>query len=239
MRYLTVYEELCAKPTHSNKQMATYYNCKWSSPPEYSPGNLILLLRQNIKTTHPSNKLDYCYLGLFEILEKHGRSAYLLKPYNSPSTIDSCLTPPTPHVRIQHNHTPLVIEKVLDIRKLGWHFKYFIKWEDLNSTENSWVLLSDVPCSSNELLETYHCRHPKSVHPPRFTFTQAQTQPSTGTLQEHQDSPWTILTPPSKALSSLPFTSPPHNHWMSTWQPPAQTTLRSGRISRPRTLEGG
>ena len=128
-----IHKELCAKLNHSNEKMAIYYDCKWSSLPEYSPEDLVLLLCRNIKTTRPSNKLDYCYLGPFEILEKHGWSAYLLKlpsslshlhpvfnvdllePYNFPSSINGCLTPPTPHVHIQHDHTPLVIEKVLDI----------------------------------------------------------------------------------------------------------------------------
>ena len=152
-------------------------------------------------------------------------NVYLLKPYNSPSSINSCLTPPPPHVCVQHDHAPSVIEKVLEVHKLGQHFEYFIKWENLNSTKISWVPLSDIPCSSDQLLETYHHQHPKSVHPPRFTFAQAQTKLSTGNLQECQHSPQTIPMPTFEALSSLPFFSPPENHWMTTWQPPTQTTL--------------
>ena len=67
-----IHEELRAELAHSNEQMAIYYDHKWSPPPEYSPGDFVLLLHRNIKTTRPSNKLDYCYLGPFEILERHG-----------------------------------------------------------------------------------------------------------------------------------------------------------------------
>ena len=48
-----IHKELCAELAHSNEQMATYYDHKWSSPPEYSTGDLVLLLHQNIKTTCP------------------------------------------------------------------------------------------------------------------------------------------------------------------------------------------
>ena len=184
-----IHKELCAELAHSDEQMATYYNHKQSSPPEYSPGDLVLLLRRNIKITRPSNKLDYHYLGPFKIC---GRSVYLLKlpsslsrlhpvfnvdllePYTSPSTIDGRLSPPTPHVQIRHDQH----NKVLDVRKLGRCFKYFVKWENLDSTENSWVPLSDVPRSSDELLETYHHRHPTisiSPHAPSQCHTEIHT----------------------------------------------------------------
>ena len=46
-----IHEELCAELAHSNEQMAIYYDRKQSPPPKYSPGNFVLLLRHNIKTT--------------------------------------------------------------------------------------------------------------------------------------------------------------------------------------------
>lgn len=68
-----VHKELHAELAHSNEQMAVYYNCKCTSPPKYSSGDLVLLLHWNhwnIKTTHSLNKLNYCYLDSFEVLEK-------------------------------------------------------------------------------------------------------------------------------------------------------------------------
>ena len=68
-----IHKELHAELAHSNEQMAVYYNCKCTSPPKYSSGDLVLLLHWNhwdIKTTHSLNKLNYCYLDSFEVLEK-------------------------------------------------------------------------------------------------------------------------------------------------------------------------
>ena len=80
-----------------------------------------------------------------------------------------------PCIHIKPDLVLMDIEKVLDVCKLGC-------WWDFEAAKNSWIPLSDVPHSSDELLETYHCQHLISVHPPHFTFTQEQSNPSAGTL---------------------------------------------------------
>ena len=89
-----------------------------------------------------------------------------------------------------------------------------MKWQGLGDDENSWVRLSDPPQSSDKLLETYHRRHLKSIHPPQFTFAREQTNQSEERLAD-------------AGISNVGKT------WMSSWKPLAQTTLCSGRISRP------
>src|SRR5271156_5858265 len=59
--------------------MSKYYNQHHLPAPEFSPGDKVWLLCSNIKTTRPSDKLDYKKMGPYKIVEKRGKSSYLLK----------------------------------------------------------------------------------------------------------------------------------------------------------------
>ena len=78
-RLVTIHEELQAKLAHSNEYMSKYYNQCHLPAPEFPPSKNVWLLWRNIKTTWPSNKLDYKKISPYKIIEKHGKSSYLLK----------------------------------------------------------------------------------------------------------------------------------------------------------------
>jgi hypothetical protein len=78
-RLAIIREELQAELSHSNEYMSKYYNQRHLPAPKFSPGDKVWLLRRNIKTTRPSEKLDYKKIGPYEIIEKRGKSSYLLK----------------------------------------------------------------------------------------------------------------------------------------------------------------
>ena len=59
--------------------MARYYNQCQTLAPEYQIEDWVFLDARDIKTTCPSPKLEYCYLGPCVIQWKVGRSAYRLK----------------------------------------------------------------------------------------------------------------------------------------------------------------
>ena len=71
--------ELQAELSHSNDYMAKYYDRRHLPAPEFIPGDKVWLNRRNIKTTRPSDKLDFKKIGPYQIIEKHGKSSYLLK----------------------------------------------------------------------------------------------------------------------------------------------------------------
>jgi hypothetical protein len=56
-----------------------YYNQKHSVGPTLKEGDKVYLLRKNIVTKRPSDKLDHKKLGLFEIAEQKGPVNYRLK----------------------------------------------------------------------------------------------------------------------------------------------------------------
>ena len=59
--------------------MTEYANKKRITGPLLKKGDKVYLLRKNIKTKWPSNKLDFKKLGLFEILEEIGDINFKLR----------------------------------------------------------------------------------------------------------------------------------------------------------------
>ena len=69
--------------------MSKYYNQHHLPAPKFSPKDNVWLLCRNIKTTLPSEKLDYKKIGPYKVIKKRGKSSYLLK---LPSSM-KCLHP--------------------------------------------------------------------------------------------------------------------------------------------------
>lgn len=275
-----IHSELRAELAHAQQSQAHYYNLHHKPAPEYSVGENVWLLRRNIKTTRPSNKLDYRKLGPFEVLERRGRSGYrlalpksmsrlhpvfdvsLLEPWNDPASVPGRVNPPPPRVRIETQDTSPQIESILDCRKVGRRFDYLVKWLDHPSDENSWIHLSDIPKSKDELLEVYHRRNSSKPHPPRFDIERERSARHITLDSPPQDPPQDQNASAAAPQDQTPITAIPSriprqsvdsssSSFSSTsrrylpqslrevYIPPSQTTLRSGRLSRPRPVEGG
>jgi transposase InsO family protein len=66
-----------------NLRMKKYYDQQHEEGPDLRRGEKVYLLRRNIKTKRPSDKLDHLRLGPFKIEEKLGPVSYRLKlPYS-------------------------------------------------------------------------------------------------------------------------------------------------------------
>jgi len=59
-----------------NQRIKHYYDLKRQEAPQFKKGEKVFLLRRNIKTKRPSDKLDYKKLGLFKISKKIGQLNY-------------------------------------------------------------------------------------------------------------------------------------------------------------------
>ena len=127
------------------------------------------------------------------------------------------------------------------------------------STEDSWIPLSDIPTTSNELIERFHCRHTHAPRPPTSIFTptvQPEPAPTDSASSALQTSTPASSEPPASAsapvlptpapvLAPAPTSavpayvprplSPPtvRVNPRAYYEPPTQTTTRSGRVSRP------
>ena len=59
--------------------MAWFYDVHWHEAPRYSVGDKVWLSSENIRTTRPTKKLDYKWLGPYTINWVISRNAYRLK----------------------------------------------------------------------------------------------------------------------------------------------------------------
>lgn len=214
-----IHAELRAELQFAQDVQAKYYNKKALPAPELQPGQLVWLLRRNIKTTRPSLKLDHCRLGPYPIIRKIGSSAYLLRlpsylshlhpvfnvsllePYSDPSDFHTHASPlPFDLADDPAND----IKSILDCRKIGHRYEYLVWWKSLPESENSWLPLSDIPISFNELIERFHRRHPRSPHPHSFDINKNYNTP----FITDQSSTSSLQVPFSSVVPSEPLSLP-------------------------------
>ena len=185
----TICSELQAELKIAQQTAKRKYDKHCAPALSFKPGDLVMLSWHNIKTTSPSNKLDYWKLGPFKIIESIGTNAYhlslppsfhhlhlvfninLLEPYTPPSTfpfhVEGASTPS--NILLEGENT-LNIREFLDVQKVGHCYDYLVDFMDKDLLEHAWVLLSDISTTHNEFLETFHCRHKSLPRPSDQAF---------------------------------------------------------------------
>ncbi|KZT51497.1 ribonuclease H-like protein, partial [Calocera cornea HHB12733] len=166
-----IHSELKAELQHAQEDHARFYNRHAQPAPEFLPGQLVWLNRRNLKTTRPSDKLDYRKLGPFKIVRPVGSLFHvsLLEPYTSPDNIEGRFPPAPEPVYIDPGGSEWYeIDDILDVRKIGQRFEYFVNFKDKPIDERTWVPLTDISTEANELIERFHRRHPRRPRPARL-----------------------------------------------------------------------
>jgi hypothetical protein len=121
------------------QQIVYYYNTKYSIEPTFKKGDKVYLLRRNINTKRPSNKLDHKKLEPFKIVEVVGLVNYRLE---LPKTINiypvfhiSLLEPVLPEapnilyteIEPVNPNTKYKVEEILDQKYIRGNLHYLIK----------------------------------------------------------------------------------------------------------------
>ncbi|KAE8185404.1 hypothetical protein A4X06_0g3818 [Tilletia controversa] len=171
------WHEVRAQLRWAKDQMASYYNQHRTPAPQYKTGDRVWLLRRNIPTTRPSDKLDHRRLGPFEISEQIGSSAYrltlppqlsslhpvfpvvLLEPFAGSNSSDAPPAPPTLAPTLDQAWQ--AVEQIIDQRKIRNRYHYLLRWRDKPASEDTWRSLSDIPVSLEPLLQAFHRRYPR------------------------------------------------------------------------------
>lgn len=165
---------------HAIEQHALYANKKRSAAPAFAEGDRVWLLRRNVKTARPSDKLDAKRLGPFRILAPVGQSAFrlqlpdsmkihpvfhvsLLEKYH-PNTLPGRDTPQPPDPVIRDDgRVAYVVESILDSdlkgRGRSRNLEYFVHWQGYPESDRSWILASDLP-DDDPLVIHFHTEHP-------------------------------------------------------------------------------
>jgi len=131
--------------------VAIYYNQQHQEVPEFKKRDKIYLLKKNIKTQRPSNKLNFKKIGPFEIEEQIGKVNYKLR---LPENIQihsvfyvSLLEPALTHATVITKTKEILpenpeadqeykVEKILNNKYMDGQFRYLIKWAGYDDSEN-------------------------------------------------------------------------------------------------------
>ena len=245
--------ELQAELKLAQEASKRYVDAHRTPAPTFSAGDLVLLSRRNIKTTRPSDKFDYRKIGPFKVLEAIGTNAYrlelppslsrlhsvfninLLEPYSPPSNFPNRLQPPSsvPDI-ILDDIDHLGLKDILDVRKIGRRFDYFLDFIDKPPTDRAWIPLSDIPHVYDELIERFHRRH-STLPKPTFNALKSKHR-LPNPVSSSTNSPTAPIIPSYDPLALPPRPISPFDSERFTYQPPSITTTRSNRKSKPRNL---
>ena len=135
----------------ASERSAVYHNKKRDRGPTLKERDKVYLLRRNIKTKWPSNKLNHTKLRPFWIAKTKGSVNYELElPLTMrihPVFHVSLLEPADPEMPIQENPPEIdpesqdakfEVEEILDQQDINDEPHYLIKWKGYNSEENTW-----------------------------------------------------------------------------------------------------
>ena len=175
----TLQEDLKFYLTEAQEHQERYYNPKRQPQPDFQPGDQVWLLRQNIKTTRPADKLDVKRLGPFKILQAVNSRAFklklpaemsrthpvfhvsLLEPYQV-DTIPDRFVPEPPPI-IVDGQVEYEVESISDSeihRKQG--LRYLVKW--YGYARPSWERAASLEHAST-IVKEFHAKYPDKVGP--------------------------------------------------------------------------
>lgn len=165
----SLHEEMRQQLEFIRQRMAKYYNQGRLKGPTFERGDLVYLLRKNIQTTRPSNKLDYKKLGPFKVEERISTSNYQLSlPSNMkmhPIFHISLLEPAgndmiviEPRLDIEVHEESHEVEAIIDKKRVNGEIKYLVKWKGWGDEDNTWEPTRHLK-NAQRLLRQYHQSH--------------------------------------------------------------------------------
>lgn len=149
--------------------------------PIFKIGAKVWLLRRNIQTKRPCDKLDYRRLGPFVVQKQINPVAYrlelpaamkvhpvfhvsLLEPYRESSFPGRVQNPP-PSIEIE-NHEEYEVEKVLDSRRRWGKLEYLVHWYGYDINERTWEPAENL-ANAPQKVQEFHQQYPDKPKPSR------------------------------------------------------------------------
>lgn len=147
--------------------------------PDFKIGDNVWLLRRNIKTSRPSDKLDFKRLGPYPIEAKINPVAFklklpftlkihpvfhvsLLEPYHADASPDRHQPPPPP-ITVE-NQLEFEVKEILDSRIRYGKLQYLVDWDGYDVSERTWEPVAHV-ANSPEAVQAFHARYPDKPGP--------------------------------------------------------------------------
>jgi hypothetical protein len=142
-----LHEKLRLDIEFTNARMKEHYDRRHQEAPPFREGEKVFLLRRNIKTKRPNEKLDHRKLGPFKIRKKLGKLSYELE---LPKTMRihpifhvSLLEKAPQNARQCRTETDATemeyeVEKILGHSQIEGETRYLVKWKGYPTEENTW-----------------------------------------------------------------------------------------------------
>ena len=168
-------------------RMKHYADKKRLEGPTLKEGDKVYLLRRNIKTKRPSNKLDWKKIGPFKIAKKISATNYKLSLPQTmrihPTFHISLLEPAPQNAKLEtqievDNEQEYEVERILDDRTNQQEQEYLVKWKGYEHSENTWEPKSHLK-ECPQLLQQYH--RISHSNPPHQNPRQTERSPRTPT----------------------------------------------------------
>ena len=143
--------------------------------PDISVGDKVWLLRRNLRTRRPSDKLDYRRLGPFPVVKQINKVAYrlelpasmkihpvfhvsLLEPYKE-STLPGRVQEPPPPIEIEGDEE-FEVSEILDSRIHRRRLEYLVHWQGYDVSERTWEPASNLE-NAPEMIREFHRQYPQ------------------------------------------------------------------------------
>jgi hypothetical protein len=145
-----------------NSRAKAYYDERRQEAPQFRKGEKVFLLRRNIKTKRPCDKLDHKKLGPYEIDEQLGLLNFRLKlpkdmrmhPVFHVSLLERAPQNAKRQRTEVENENEYEVERILDQGQIDGQTRYLVKWKDYPPSENTWEPIEHLR-SAQEALEDY------------------------------------------------------------------------------------
>jgi hypothetical protein len=176
-----LHDQLRAEIQWAQTEQAEQANKRRKPDPILRKGDKVWLKRKYVKTTRPSNKLDFKFIGPYPILEKIGSKAYklglppsvkihpvfhlsLLEPATTRNPpIPGHIQPPPPPVII-NSEEEWEVEEILDSRYYRNQLQYKVKWKGFHDEDKAWYPSSNFD-NAPEAIQQFHRSYPRKPAP--------------------------------------------------------------------------
>jgi hypothetical protein len=174
-----LHQQLAAILADAVETQARFYDRKVKKAPQLEIGDKVWLLRRNIKTRRPSDKLDHKRLGPFQIVKKIGKAAFrlqlpasmrihpvfhvgLLEPVRT-NDIPGRIQDPPPPVEVD-GFEEFEVEQILDSRRYRGKLQYLVHWKGWSVPDRTWEPAKNL-ANAPAIIGKFHRDYPNKPHP--------------------------------------------------------------------------